>query len=138
LSAVAVIPGMPNGTKVTYYSWITIHSFDNYQFADSAERALATVFCLKNDDVYTYQTVEVTSVKPIDQVKLYPNPVNSRFNIQATGDYQISITDLAGRILATYKLTGQASIDVSWLNPGVYFVKFENSNGTELKKIIKQ
>ncbi|TXC78348.1 T9SS type A sorting domain-containing protein [Luteibaculum oceani] len=61
------------------------------------------------------------------EIDIYPNPTNTFLNYKSTADiHGISVMDSRGRTI-NYKPNKENRIDVSALNPGVYFVQFLNS-----------
>jgi hypothetical protein len=59
--------------------------------------------------------------------KLYPNPTNGIVNVSNIDNLKaISILDVRGKV---YPININNSIDVSFLNSGVYFMRFETSKG---------
>ncbi len=78
-------------------------------------------------------------------ISIFPNPTKDRFTIQFNSeqltDYQLSLTDVYGRIiiskeLKTEKHSNNMVIDVSELKYGNYTVLVKNRNGTVFSKII--
>lgn len=78
-----------------------------------------------------------------NEFTLYPNPVNDVLffkSAAAIGHLTIKILTVEGRLLSTQNLEfeRQASLDVSTLSKGVYFLNIEEENGnTSIKKFIK-
>jgi len=63
-------------------------------------------------------------------LNVYPNPVNDVLNIQAKEMQKLSIMNIVGQqVLSMNNVNDQVSIDVSQLNPGIYFVIIENKKG---------
>ena len=76
---------------------------------------------------YTFNTVtSVGSVTPSYEVRLFPNPAESRVNIEVSGvnwsdDVVVKMTDMLGNDIQTAPiLQGKGSFDVSELPAGVY------------------
>ena len=74
---------------------------------------------------------------PNFDVVMYPNPASDALNISASNKItQIIITNLLGQTVHTQDFdNGKASVDVSAIPPGIYFIKI---NGTEVRKFVKQ
>ena len=71
------------------------------------------------------------------QFSVYPNPVNSIFNIETVLKVdQVVIYSAAGQVVLIEKEEVSA-IDISALPSGVYLVRIESSSGTAIKQIIK-
>ncbi len=71
-----------------------------------------------------------------NQISIYPNPVKNILNIKHTN---ISIDngsmyDVSGKLVLS--TSDSRTIDVSNLNPGLYFVKIEIENKEVIKKIV--
>jgi Secretion system C-terminal sorting domain len=87
-------------------------------------------------------TTGVTAVTHNEGWDIYPNPTTSTLNVKwadRVSANNITITDVAGKELmsqpAGANATGSVEINVSSLAPGVYFVKFSN---TEVRKFVKE
>lgn len=69
----------------------------------------------------------------------YPNPVKNKFYMQLLDEKnKIMVTDILGRKLHEGVVSASTSLDMSAFKTGVYFLKVENSYGTENVKIIKE
>jgi len=71
---------------------------------------------------------------------IYPNPSSSKINISASSDFnKVEVLNLLGQtVIAQPNSNNTASLDVSHLNNGVYFVRIVSENGTNVKKFVKQ
>lgn len=74
-------------------------------------------------------------------VSVYPNPANSQITIslQDPINAEIRIFDISGKLLmfeANAFIANKYTMDVSTLNPGVYFVRLNTEAGTAVKKLI--
>jgi hypothetical protein len=80
-------------------------------------------------------------VKTSSELKqvFYPNPVKNKFYMQLM-DYKnkIMVTDILGRKIVEEVVKASNTLDMSAYKTGVYFLKVENSYGTENVKIIKE
>lgn len=90
-------------------------------------------------------------VKPVlntnPRVSVFPNPANDAVTINAanvaTGAIEISITDVSGKILVTDNLnnTGKqarATLNISSLTPGLYFVRVRTGDQNFVTKLVKE
>lgn len=69
----------------------------------------------------------------------YPNPVKNKFYMQLYDEKnKIIVTDVLGRKLVEDVVAASNTLDMSAYKTGVYFLKVENSHGTENVKIIKE
>ncbi len=66
-------------------------------------------------------------------IKIYPNPAIDIINIDADDIDKVVITDIIGRFAGVFKNIN-GSIDIGHLNPGLYYLSFQNNAGTELSK----
>lgn len=75
------------------------------------------------------------------KIKLFPNPVQSSFNLQSSGALidAIELYDSQGRRLEQRKVkTNQTTIDVKDLNRGLYWLKVQVDGDWTVKKVIVQ
>lgn len=86
--------------------------------------------------------VKYTSANQISgtSFKVFPNPVANRITLQSSDMKGLTISDLLGRTLKTYKFgaVNSKEIDMSDLKSGIYFISVETSKGTYTSKIIKK
>ena len=91
--------------------------------------------------VYQESTASLYEIENLLNVKLFPNPINDKLNIQFSSD----LGEIKGTI---YSLTGQKlqvfiqnslekTIEISDLSEGIYFLKLETEKGTSTHKIVK-
>jgi len=77
-------------------------------------------------------------------IRIFPNPTTGEFKVQVFKSSKvqgIEIFDIYGRILSSHHLINTSShhkIDISHLQPGIYFIKITTETGQVVKKIIKQ
>lgn len=73
-------------------------------------------------------------------ISIYPNPVNDVLNISSP-DFELQsviVTDINGRIVKESKANNtNTEINVSDLNSGVYFINVKTTDGSVVKKFIK-
>ena len=81
----------------------------------------------------------------ISNINVYPNPVstigNISLNLKKSSNIQIEIYNMSGQkvynnIHSGYAGENTVQFSVAGLNSGVYFVKIDNDNNSEVKKII--
>ncbi len=89
-----------------------------------------------NPETSVYERAEEESIS------VYPNPTKGEVNIQFTERIlpsEISIVDTTGKQVYSIELTdNNTNIDISDLAAGIYYFHIKNSNGTKIKKIIKE
>ena len=79
-----------------------------------------------------------TKDKSDRQTSIYPNPASTFFNVKAPeGKYLVSINNAIGSVVKTSEVNTTGKIEVSALNPGLYFVTVENvkNNKKEIHKL---
>ena len=116
----------------------------NIAIQQGGTQASYTESAMEIDYVRVYQeaTASVSEINNVINVKLFPNPVNDKLNIQFSSD----LGEIKGTI---YSLTGQKiqvfiqnslkkTIDISDVSEGIYFIKLETEKGTSTHKIVKK
>ncbi len=85
-----------------------------------------------------------TSLKAVNgntQPKVHPNPFSEYLHLDLPEGMssKYKIVDLTGKTLVENTVNFDTTLEMGELNAGVYFIKFENSDGTSnFQKIIKQ
>ncbi len=79
----------------------------------------------------------------LDTIKLFPSPVSSNITLQfpeVIAYLNVSIVSIDGKVLISNIVENkkQTTIDLEYLNAGVYFVSFTYNNRSFVKKIIKE
>ncbi|MDF3025769.1 MAG: hypothetical protein K0S23_76 [Fluviicola sp.] len=73
-------------------------------------------------------------------VQIYPNPTTGILNINADQAFEVKVTDANGRIVeasAPFN-AGPATIDLSEVQLGVYFVELSNEKATKVFRVVVQ
>ena len=72
-------------------------------------------------------------------IGLYPNPASEQVSFVLENDAQVSVFDMTGRMVNEVNMTaGEAQLNVSELQSGVYFVNIRYANGTmAVSKFVK-
>ncbi len=81
--------------------------------------------------------VEVRNMKNME-ISIYPNPSNGVFNVEIQDNFDVTITDISGRVISKIDNFNNTKIDLSTQTNGVYFIKFQNNETVKTVKIIKQ
>lgn len=116
-----------------------------------SEKRMTKVIMLKMDitdasaeDVKRLGAGSVDNKVEMDNMKLYPNPndgkFNLNFNLKNKADAEVTVYDLQGKQVYNEKLpnfTGEYNkpIDISSNAKGIYFVKIQQGKHTQVKKI---
>ena len=71
-------------------------------------------------------------------VKLYPNPTSGQLSIEAGEMTSVSVYDLVGQCLMQMPAKdGQATLDMSQLQNGIYLIKVSTANGSMMQRVVK-
>ncbi len=76
----------------------------------------------------------------VSNYNVYPNPATDAFTIESktnSGMNYFTIYNSIGQEVYKSTINGKTVVQASSYAPGVYFIKIENGNSTEVKKIIK-
>jgi len=91
---------------------------------------------------YTFVSAEEHELEKL--LEVYPNPANERINVvfDLAGQSEIDIIDITGRLVRStrYEASGftNLSLDVSSLNPGVFFVRVSAEGESNVLRFIKE
>lgn len=132
---IAKINGSGNSTNLLEYIYI-----------DTKSRAEYTYYRLKQvdfDGAYSYSNTIAVSKNERnnqDQLILYPNPARTNINIKYSSQYlgSVAIFDASGVIYFqedNFTLS-DSPINVSYLKPGVYFLKLTSENAIHVERFI--
>lgn len=84
-------------------------------------------------------TVGIEDVELLSAVKLYPNPVTDKLNIESsqTQAITVTLTDLQGRTIrqSTFE-QGTGSVDVSNVAKGMYLIQLRSGDELEVRKVL--
>ena len=92
------------------------------------------------DGIFKLTTPLANQSFTTSKFSVYPNPATSNVTISATNidAYQLSVTDLSGKVVITKSLNGiENTVDVSALSSGAYFFTLSSDNKKETVKILK-
>ena len=78
---------------------------------------------------------EITS----SQLKVYPNPSsNGEFTIDVSGKYEVSVMNIAGKVVYNTNINGVSTIDLSRFAEGLYFMQLKSEDKIITQKIMIQ
>ncbi len=86
-------------------------------------------------------TTGIAQNKTNMQFNLFPNPAHNQLNIETNKvtDMKIEVMDIFGKVVLTENYKGSnASVNVSDLTAGVYFIKLSSEGNTLTKKFVKE
>ena len=112
----------------TFDRFVIIPDFDDSRFQDHI-----TYF----DEIsFGNQTAGINNYAK-DSVKLYPNPAKSVVNFSSLSDavLEVSIYNILGKEVLRSKSV-QSQLDISSLNPGMYFLNITQGINTIIKKLL--
>jgi len=112
----------------TFDRFVIIPDFDDSRFQDHI-----TYF----DEISFGNQTAGLNYYAINSVKLYPNPAKSVVNFSSLSDavLQVSIYDILGKEVLRSESV-QSQLNISVLNPGMYFVRMTQGINTSTKKLI--
>lgn len=77
-----------------------------------------------------------------ESIKIFPSPATDQITIEThslTKSNTVSVLNIQGQELFKQEInTCKTVIDISSLSHGIYFIKYENENGSDTQKLIKQ
>jgi Bacterial Ig domain/Secretion system C-terminal sorting domain len=74
-----------------------------------------------------------------NMVSVYPNPSNGQINVVTTTDGRMDVVDMTGNLVyaaSIVKANQVLTVDLNSLSNGVYFVRFQNENSIQTKRVI--
>jgi Secretion system C-terminal sorting domain len=122
----------------------------NYTFTDDAPWSGRNFYRLKQTDFdkqTSYSQIEMVDFNngEITEVSVFPNPTSNTLNIKGLDnsqeEYEILITSVSGAVVrqemhTNYSDNANLSIDVSGLNPGIYFLSTSNLKQTKAIRFV--
>jgi hypothetical protein len=150
----------PNGDTLIYY-WtipegVNVIKTDTIQISFTAPSPVITTvytFLLMVNDGHVFSdpdTVNVTVLgivgihsPSIQNIQLYPNPVNSNLNIRLSANWNINSTvrifNALGSLVMEKKMNGlEYQLDLNSIPAGVYFIEIKDGENTVNRKLIKR
>ncbi len=121
----------------------------NYPFAVALDGAsnifIGDLLNFRIREVNAYVST-VPEISASGNFSVYPNPVSNILNIAFSATYNsaqstLEIMDITGRAIINSPLSivnSNASVDVSTLSAGMYFIKISNTASSEVVKFIKE
>lgn len=92
-----------------------------------------------------YNPANELAENTISEVRVFPNPTNDLFIVQAIGlvesNLELTLSDVQGKKVATQVIlpgSTMAFFDVSTLYAGTYFISYTDAKGKQSKKIVVQ
>jgi len=127
-----------------------VYYLKTYQDTDSSYyKIYFTAFSGSTEGKYTFmqEKLTLTSVPGTEQeqlLQLYPNPATDLIHVvfDQNGPTDISLIDMTGRVIKSTRYRGAGftdySLDISSLNPGIYFVQVGTGVNSKVLRFIKE
>ena len=119
-------------SETDFFSFGKVHVFD----ATNSEVALFTTSVSPGTIVFDIRS----SAAGMGDIELsfgvYPNPTEGQFTVSNVKEGDYSITDVAGKVVASGKVFENQKIDVSNLLKGYYFVNVSSGTSAGVQKIL--
>ncbi len=77
----------------------------------------------------------VSETPDSQSVSIYPNPTHGMLNIHGQGMMCISVSNVLGQQLMETTADGNATLDLSRFEPGMYLIRIETENGVTVQKV---
>lgn len=122
---------------------------NDYQYADGSPLGGTNYYRLKiadKDGKFIYSPIVWASNTSTANIVIYPIPVKDKITMKMatlkTNTYNISVTDMQGRVVIRTTFNAEAGttvkeINASALKQGTYFVRIESTDGSQVIKIVK-
>lgn len=121
-----------------------IKSKNNLVTGDMVQKAAKIYFdynapIVTNISQTTYQSLNNPIFEFDDSVKVYPNPTQSKININSNFNIKsVELYDVRGRILEkSFENNTSTTLNLSERQSGIYFVKITSDKGCKVEKVIK-
>jgi len=99
------------------------------------------MFNLYIDDISIVEDgINKTSENTLKGISIFPNPAADMIYIKNENleNSVIGIYDLQGKLILETEITGSGqSIDIKFLDKGIYILRIENGGKTESRRIVK-
>ncbi len=87
-----------------------------------------------------YKSIEPETIESIEKIEIYPNPANDHLTIESfSNNSLITIYDLSGKICMDLQMLDyKMEIPIDHLQNGIYIIKIDSGNSSEIQKFVKQ
>lgn len=132
-----------NGSSFTVIGVVKNESHTSFNFRDEAPPKGLISYRLKQTGStgIAYSQVQSTQVAGNVSCKFYPNPVDKMLIVRSDQPVELSISDGLGKLVLLTKLdAGLRILDVSLLEPGIYFISLYQKEANRIirDKLIKK
>ncbi len=103
----------------------------NYSVEDHINRGGTFYYKLIQTDFDgSRETVDIVSLQvDLDEISIYPNPSIGILNVEYSEPIELSLYDIAGRLIILSPLNTQHQINTSYLLKGIYMLSIRNNVG---------
>jgi len=126
------------GVRCFDYAIITSRVGDNFENAagiiDQADEV--TAFYEAQPNTYCDFTVGISELEESDLFSFYPNPSTGQITVNATGQYDLEIYSLDGRLVHTLRQLNDQSIIETSLSSGTYLLVIKQAGVVHTEKMI--
>jgi hypothetical protein len=70
------------------------------------------------------------------KVNVFPNPANDMMNINVNGEFKYQLVNSLGQVVRNGKANNKATVSVSELNQGIYFLTITAGNQVSVQKVV--
>jgi hypothetical protein len=110
-------------------------SWDNGEWTGDPNRAFTVAgIDLTLNDVFGDINPAVDQLS--GKISIYPNPSNGNFSIRVENQMKLEVYDITGKLINTQLVNGLSNIQLN--TTGVYFLRFSNSEGTAVQRVVVQ
>lgn len=126
-------------TETRYVDADVAWAIANYYKVKAVYSECESEFALAdNGDDFIFITNASVDENSLLNVKLYPNPTSGQLSIEAVDMTLVSVYDLVGQcVMQMPAKDSQATLDMSQLQNGIYFVKVTTANGSVVQRVVK-
>lgn len=132
-NGIGKISGTGNSNSTTVYEsmdYSPLEGLSYYRLVQTDRDGNSTIF----------PAVSIERSFPITEISVYPNPVSERLTVRpgmADHSYSVELFDLSGRIYSSATMNnGTATIDVSSIPDGSYYVAVKSGNNISSKQVM--
>jgi hypothetical protein len=125
-------------TEMVYESGYSVDGTDIIFQVKAVYPECESDFALSIDGMDFVRFTSLSVNEMANLVKLYPNPTSGQLSIEAEEMTTVSVYDLVGQcVMQMTAKDGQADLDMSQLQNGIYLVKVSTANGSAMQRVVK-
>ena len=127
--------------EIPYDDQSSYSYYDNtYDIAQGDVTYSVNCVYIRNDEQceseYRDVLIDITAVDETSaSVNLYPNPTNGLLHIEGQGTMHICVSNLLGQKLQETTADGNALLDLSRYESGMYLIQIKTENGVNVQKV---